>query len=251
MKAIKFTLTGQNAFFKKPDVNTFLYFTYSQIHKVALLGILGSIIGLKGYNNQKSMYPEYYDLLKELKIAIVPLAKSGNLPGLCSKKVQVFNNSVGYASKEAGGNLIVKEQWLEKPVWEIYLLGDGHAYYDLLSEYLIEHKCIYIPYLGKNDHFATIKDVEEITLEETMAYGKVDSLCAKSSISLEMLEDEDDFYDEEEEETYYKYEEKLPIGLEKEHNQYIVESFILTNKKLKPFKEKHFYQTKDKVISFI
>lgn len=26
---------------------------------------------------------------------------------------------MGYASKEQGGNLIVKEQWLEKPKWEI------------------------------------------------------------------------------------------------------------------------------------
>ena len=182
MRALKFTLTGQNAFFKKPDVNTFLYFTYSQIHKVALLGVLGSIIGLKGYGNQKGMYPEYYALLKDLKVAIVPIAKSGDLPGLCSKKVQVFNNSVGYASKEAGGNLIVKEQWLENPMWEIYLLGDGHTYYNLLKEYLMNQRCVYIPYLGKNDHFATIKEVEEIELKHTMNYGKIESLFIKSSV---------------------------------------------------------------------
>lgn len=41
MDAIKFTLRGNTAFFKKPDVNSYYYFTYGCIHKVALLGILG------------------------------------------------------------------------------------------------------------------------------------------------------------------------------------------------------------------
>ena len=39
MEAIKFTLSGRNAFFKKPEVNAVHYYTYGQIHKVALLGI--------------------------------------------------------------------------------------------------------------------------------------------------------------------------------------------------------------------
>ena len=39
METLKFTLTGQNAFFKKPDVNEYCYFTYGHIHKVALLGM--------------------------------------------------------------------------------------------------------------------------------------------------------------------------------------------------------------------
>ena len=40
MKALKFTLSGETAFFKKPDVNTYLYFTYGNIHKIALLGLI-------------------------------------------------------------------------------------------------------------------------------------------------------------------------------------------------------------------
>ena len=39
MEAVKFTLSGRNAFFKKPEVNAYYYFTYSHIHKVAFLGI--------------------------------------------------------------------------------------------------------------------------------------------------------------------------------------------------------------------
>lgn len=49
MRALKFTLSGKNAFFKKPEVNAYFYFTYGQIHRVALLGILGAIVGNKDY----------------------------------------------------------------------------------------------------------------------------------------------------------------------------------------------------------
>ena len=52
MKAIRFTLSGKNAFFKKPEVNSYYYFSYGQIHKVALLGIFGAILGYGGYQRK-------------------------------------------------------------------------------------------------------------------------------------------------------------------------------------------------------
>lgn len=51
MQALKFTLSGKTAFFKRPEVNTYYYFTFGNIHKVALLGIFGAILGYQGYNN--------------------------------------------------------------------------------------------------------------------------------------------------------------------------------------------------------
>ena len=114
METLKFTLAGQNAFFKKPDVNEYCYFTYGHIHKVALLGMLGAIAGYKGYGSKyetvkKSKilsedYPEFYEKLKQIKIAVVPKNENGYI----QKKIHTFNNSVGYANKD--GNLIVKEQ---------------------------------------------------------------------------------------------------------------------------------------------
>jgi CRISPR-associated protein Cas5h len=126
MKAISFKLSGKTACFRKPDVNVYTYFTYNNIHKPALLGLLGAIIGLGGYtqlhdeNEQlkkakqplNDKYPEFYEKLQNLKVSIVPLAPNGYF----SKKIQTFNNSVGYASFEQGGNLVVREQWLENPV---------------------------------------------------------------------------------------------------------------------------------------
>ena len=99
----------------------YTYFTYNNIHKPALLGMLGAILGYGGYSQQKEedTYPEYYQRLNEIKVSIVPV---NNNYGVFSKKIQVFNNSVGYASFEDGGNLVVREQWLENPCWYIYIL---------------------------------------------------------------------------------------------------------------------------------
>ena len=72
MEVCKVTLKGRTAFFKKPDVNSYYYFTYGQIHKVVLLGIFGAVLGYSGYESIKtdkrkkhSMagpgFPEFYD----------------------------------------------------------------------------------------------------------------------------------------------------------------------------------------------
>jgi len=80
MKALKFKLSGKTAFFKKPEVNSYLYFTYGNIHKVSLLGMFGAILGYGGYNQHRYMldnikgykesYPEFYSKLNKLKVSI-------------------------------------------------------------------------------------------------------------------------------------------------------------------------------------
>ena len=150
MEAVRFTLSGRTAFFKKPEVNAYYYFTYSQIHKIALMGMFGAILGYGGYaqKNWQIMkkgqeiaveYPEFYEKLHELKISIVPKNERGYIP----KKVQIFNNSVGYASEEQGGNLIIKEQWLENPEWDIYVLIDCDEA-EKLAGFLEQSRCIII-----------------------------------------------------------------------------------------------------------
>jgi CRISPR-associated protein Cas5h len=143
MKALKFTLNGKTAFFKNPEVNSYYYFTYGNIHKPALLGLFGAILGYKGYAYQdNNTYPEYYEKLKDIQISILPNKEKGHF----NRKIQIFNNSVGYASKEQGGNLIVKEQWLENPSWTIYvILNNDEA--EKLAEMVLNKQCVYIPYL--------------------------------------------------------------------------------------------------------
>ena len=221
MQALKFTLKGRTAFFKKPDVNAHLYFTYGHIHKVSLLGIFGAALGYKGYNQMKDNenFPEFYDKLKDLKIGIV----SNNKCGVIDKKVNIFNNSVGYASKEKGGNLIVKEQWLENPSWDIYVLLDNDES-EKLSKAILNKNYKFIPYLGKNDHMAEILNVSFLDY------------------------DEEDNY---EAEPLFKYEEKLPIKLDEVNNLYILKTLVYTNNFLEEINRGNVYKVNNKTVQFL
>lgn len=170
MKCLKFRLRGRTAFFKRAEFNSHTYFTYNNIHKPALLGMLGAIAGYGGYAQQKKddKYPEYYAVLKDIKVSIVPISENG---GVFTKKIQTFNNSVGYASNEEGGNLVVREQWLENPCWDIYIADDNSQGYLNVEKHIMGGRAEFIPYLGKNDHTALIEnpciiDVEPSDSEE-------------------------------------------------------------------------------------
>lgn len=254
MKALKFRLSGKTAFFKKPDVNVNTYFTYNNIHKVALLGILGAVIGLKGHiqqsryiqeNNQDKdlEYPEFYLKLRNLKISIIPKGDKGYF----TKKVQIFNNSVGYASKEEGGNLVVREQWIENPEWEIYLLDDNsidsNIFYKL-KEYLLNRKCVYVPYLGKNDHPALISDCEIVEINNADSIEHIDSLFVFEDVEVgkyAYIEGDIPFF----------FKEFSPAALNKKYNFYEFKELCFTNLEIeKVFNKKFFYKINDKILEF-
>ena len=222
MDVLTFTLSGRNAFFKKPDVNAHVYFTYNNIHKVALLGIMGAILGYDGYNNQNgSEYPEFYERLSNLKVAILPSKK--NPDGRIPKKIQVFTNTTGFASYEAGGVLIVKEQWLENPEWKICVLMDSEES-KLLAEFLLSNKSIYTPYLGKNNFLADITNVKiEKASNVSKLPVKIDSLIDKENIKEIVNPIDNDMF---------VSIESLPAGLEKITNLYLYQTFIYTNQTL-------------------
>lgn len=246
MDILKFSLKGRTAFLKKPDVNTYFYFTYGNIHKVALLGILGSVLGLRGYNdqNENDKYPEFYEKLKGLRIGIVPMNKEGYIP----KKIQTFNNSVGYASKEQGGNLIIKEQWLEDPEWEIYILLEGNIE-DKLKDNILDRNFKFIPYLGKNDHMATIENIEIIKdVQKIDNIKKIDSLYIKDYFSFK--NSKYDFDEEDDLEDTWKYEEMLPVSLEENTNKYNLKSFVYTNSLVESASYESIYECNNKNIFF-
>jgi len=239
MNALRFKLSGKTACFRKPDVNTYAYFTYNNIHKPALLGLLGAIIGLGGYTQlfEKNRdlkqgdlgyddgYPEFYEKLKHLKVSITPLAKNGYF----SKKIQVFNNSVGYASFEQGNNLIVREQWLENPAWQIMILDDGSEEYKKIVNYLQESKAVYIPYLGKNDHPATIEEINQVQLSKKNG-EYIDSLFIKNFENLDTWARESD-------PNPYFFQEISPYALQKKYHFYEFEALVYTNYEIKNIPE--------------
>ncbi len=251
MKAVSFELSGKTACFRKPDVNQFAYFTYNNIHKPALLGILGAILGLGGYNQLSaknrqieefnkgkkkkekqeldSGFPEFYVKLKDLKVSIIPLAPHGYF----SKKIQVFNNSTMYVNKDKynnGANLVVREQWLEKPKWQIMILDNGSDKYAELKEYLLDGKCEFIPYLGKNDHPAKIDKPKEVKLDEVyLEEGNyMDSLFIK--------QDEINGF-EKEGEMPFVFQEVSPMRLQEEFHFYEYETLCFTNCELEEMPE--------------
>lgn len=215
MEALKFRLRGKHAFFKIPDVNSFYYFTYGQVHKVALLGMFGAILGYQGYGQKYDIFPEFYEKLKHISISVIPESSNGYF----TKKVQVYNNSVGYASQESGGNLVVKEQWLEQPSWIIYVLLQEEES-KKIADAVLNKTCEYIPYLGKNDHPADILDAEIIKVEEIIdgSQKRIHSLFLTNKIEL----DEEEAYN-------FKYEECLPLAMKPDTNQYISEKLTFTD----------------------
>lgn len=250
MKALCFTLNGRTAFFKKPEVNTYYYFTYGNIHKIALLGIFGAILGYGGYIKQYNQnmkkrelekgYPEFYEKLSQLNVSICPNAKHG----FFEKKIQYFNNSVGYASKEQGGNLIVKEQWLENPSWTIYVLSDCEEA-DKLADEMLNSRCVYIPYLGKNDHMADISDVCLMEVQENKSgEGKIDSLLIKENAEIIRKRNICG-----ETGMSYKYQENLPYKLDEWTNNYILKSFIFTDADIK-WEQQNVYLAGEKMRMF-
>ena len=267
MRALSFELSGKTACLRKPDVNQFAYFTYNNIHKPALLGLLGAIVGYRGYtqlHDQKehmkakqkmlkgkekevlqekldeldTQLPEFYDKLQHLKIAITPLAPFGYF----SKKIHVFNNSVGYASKEEGGNLIVREQWLENPKWQIMILNDESLAYEKIKTYLTQQKAVFIPYLGKNDHPAKIENVHEMMLDDSL--HAVDGEYYIDSL---FIEPEKGFgYHRENDTQPFLFREVSPVRLQKKYHFYEYETLVFTNYEPKKIpKDTYCYEQKN------
>lgn len=224
MKAIKFHLRGTFAFFKKPDVNKQVYFTFDHIHKVALLGILGSILGKGGYRDrcEDNVLPPFYEELKDLKVSIVPIVQQGYF----SKKIQYFTNTTKLASKvsKKPSTLEVKEQWIEKPCWDIYITNENHPDFHILFDMLVNRKAIYIPYLGKNDHPAIIENVKMIDVtpcEEE--YITMHSLFQENFVEVEHVANV------EIDERPYFFSNPLPIVLHPETGLYELEKLTHTN----------------------
>ncbi len=143
---ISFDLRAGFGVFKKPDVNEGLQLTFNLLHKPALLGILGAIAGLEGYQ-RRGVFPDYYEKLGKLRVGIEPL---GHEKGNFVKTVIKYTNTVGYAN--ADGNLLITEQTLRSPAFRIYLLLDLDEPTQLyLHDRVRAGEADYLPYFGKNE----------------------------------------------------------------------------------------------------
>lgn len=149
-KLISVDLFADLGMLKKPDTNVPVYLTFNMLHKPALLGILGAIIGESGFKGNRKL-PDYYLKLKDLRLSVQPLEPFSN-KGNFKKTIITYNNTTGMASKEEGGNLMVSEQTIISPAYRCYFLLDmQNPIYEKIDKYLKNYFAEYLPYLGKNE----------------------------------------------------------------------------------------------------
>jgi len=243
-KLVSFDLWANMAVLKKPDVNKDMYLTYNVLHKPMLLGILGAIVGLDGYKENGKL-PAYYNVFKNMKVGIQPLQPDNKqFKANYQKTAITYNNSVGYASQEEGGNLIVTEQTLIDPYFRCYLLIDlsldskeNKNAYSRLYENLKNGESHYIPYIGKNEFQASWIDYEgKILFQEYDFLGEqvpekdffIESLFSDEERVSPIMDDPDD-----DEFSAFFYFENLPFTIHEQLFQYDYRHFKYTNAKMR------------------
>lgn len=240
-RLISFDIKADFGFLKKPDTNEPMYLTFNMIHKPFVLGLLGAILGEQGFQKNEVL-PNYYLKLKDTPISIKPLNdEKGNF----QKTVIKYNNGVGYASKETGGNLIVTEQTLVKPSYRIYLLTDNQE----LIRRIQNCEAEFLPYLGKNDfslwwekESVQFYDYEEFEPKENY---KINSIFIKQSTVKEGKAEIKnlDFWEMDFTGSEFMYFERLPTGYDEELYQYEYQPFVLSTFKLrKDYRIDNLYQ---------
>lgn len=230
-KLISFDLKADFAFFKKPDYNAGIQLSYNMLHKPALLGILGAIIGLEGYK-EKGKLPEYFEQLKHLQIGIMPLA---HVHGNYQKTVLRYTNGVGYANKD--GNLLIDETMLIAPAYRCFVLLNLDNELEVkIYHSVLKQEAEYIPYLGKNEFQAWIEepmDNEFEQIETNNVSFALDSIFIKSGIVKEQKIEPEINFDFSVSGGSFTFFERLPIGFNVELMQYEMGEFAFTDWKMK------------------
>lgn len=234
-KLISIDLFANFGMLKKPDTNEPIYLTFNMLHKPALLGILGAIIGKGGFK-EKGVLPDYYLELQDLKIGLQPLNhENGNF----QKTIITYNNTTGMASKEQGGNLMVTEQTLVAPSYRCYFLFDTENENHMKSaDNLSKYNAEYLPYLGKNEFSVWWQDYKEheFTHFQPNNNFKIQSIYIKDQTieGAKIIQPFSPFITDEG--NTFSYFERLPIGyfdLGKKNYQYEYRNFAYTDWTLK------------------
>lgn len=236
LRLISFDLRADFGFFRKPDVNDGLQFSYNMLHKPALLGILGAIAGLKGYE-KKGQWPEYYKRLKSVPVGIAPL-ETFHERGNFTKTAITYTNTVGYAN--ADGNLIIHESTLRSPAYRVYvLLNEADDVEARLLTRIQNGEAEFVPYLGKNEFTAWWENVTEYGINQTMPTETFELKTLFDKRQTVVTESIDDGYgrfdllDFSEQKGSYMYFERLPTNFDEKLFQYNLVDFAYTDYPLK------------------
>ena len=136
---------------------------------------------------------------------------------------------------------IVTEVWLEKPSWDIYLLLDNSES-EKLKESIVNKKTVYSIYLGINNHFANIDEIEVLELNDLLGENIIIDSLVKEKDIVEVKGNKIDADTTEIEFT-------LPYELSPETNIYLKERYKLSNVRVDLINTKA-YKLKDKIVVF-
>lgn len=242
MEVFKFRISGSGAIFTNPCVNS-ISTSYPHIHKIALLGLLGAVIGIEKNNENKFIC---YDTLKDLKIAIVPSKISfdraivnktdtsgcsnyDSLKDITGSTIKIFNKAnikEIKSGKNFGTTYISNYTELISPSWDIYIQDNSSDVYNKIKQSIINKESYYIPYLGKNWRMASFDEVEVLLGHTPDIIDSITGIFPKKDFNFDI---EDDFDNFEEINTEY-IEFFAPIGLNKTLGVYDEEELAITNK---------------------
>lgn len=217
MEILKFTLSGLGATFTRPSFNSIIT-TYSHIHKISVLGILGAVIGIEKNNYIEGDLPSFYKELNSLEVSIVPSDIT------FYKKRDTITDTTGFSNREA--NFIGVYDTLINPKWDIYIYSNGNRHYEEIKKSLLNKDSYYYPYLGRNHWFANIDDVKVLQGELVNEADNIDGLFISKNIELD-IEEDDDFDD-----NHICFQEYMPVSFRKDFVQYIEENLTITNRKV-------------------
>lgn len=262
MKALQFELYGSSATFGSLETVGDTKFTYDHIPKTALIGLIGCILGLNGYNAAKNMQtlsgkkpktdevvlPEYYLALKDFKVAIKPNSTSGTF----EKERHKMTNTSGIASskQKEGRTLIYNQEWLMDVSWTITVLDNGSKEYQALKEHLVNETAVFIPYLGAASHtanFGQVQEIEVTPLSDESDSILEDTLLIDSLFPMETIE-----YIEPTPKNSKYYRGYLPIALD-DNGRHMTQELFYSHCyiKLKPNVSDFFKINPDTVIYFL
>lgn len=244
MTILKFFISSPFSFFRKGETRGAKFDqSFSHIHKVSVLGIVGAIIGLEGYNIHDlkkrhgltdEEFPEFYRELSSLKVSIVPVSETGHFP----KHYETFTDTTGFYG-DKGNTLIVTEQQVYDAGWEIYLdlssVSEKTA--SKIEDYFLNSKAVFMPYLGKNEHFANIHSVSLLNGELSDEEVQIDSLLLQ-----------DDEIEVDEDECTYLLLEHMPWSLHQETGKHVLLPTLYTDS---PLETEHVYLENGRNIVFI
>ncbi|WP_212003203.1 CRISPR-associated protein Cas5 [Chitinophaga sp. HK235] len=222
-KLISFDLRADFGFFKKPEHNDGILLSYNMLHKPALLGILGAVAGMEGYQ-QKGELPAYYRKLRDMLVGIQPLNHEN---GYFRKTTVRYSNTVGYANED--GPLLVEETMVIQPAYRCYLLLNmSNTDHKILHDQLASGNATFIPYMGKNEYQAWIDGniiiYRHQPVQPAESYN-ITSLFIKSN-AIQVPENISH--------GSFCYFEELPIGFNEELMQYKLANFAFTTWSLNP-----------------